>query len=174
MSNVTIIPYKKCKPKIDDSVFIASGCAVIGDITIKEHSSIWFNSVLRGDVNYIRVGSYTNIQDGSIVHVASKSYPTTIGNHVTIGHQAVVHACTIGDYTLIGMGAKILDGAEIGSESLVAAGAVVPPGATYPPKSLIMGAPAKVKRSLADEEIEHIRKSSLHYAELAKDYFKFC
>ncbi|MFK7826273.1 MAG: gamma carbonic anhydrase family protein [Oligoflexales bacterium] len=174
MPQVTIIPYKKSKPKIDPSVFIASGCAIIGDVEIESYSSIWFNSVLRGDVNYIRVGSYTNIQDGSIIHVASQSFPTIIGNHVTIGHQAVVHACTVEDHTLIGMGAKILDGAKIGSESLVAAGSLVPPGAVYPAKSLIMGSPAKVKRTLSSEELEKIHKSALHYAELAKDYFEFC
>ena len=174
MPQVTIIPYKKSKPKIDPSVFIASGCAVIGDVEIGSYSSIWFNSVLRGDVNYIKVGSYTNIQDGTIVHVSSKSFPSIIGDHVTIGHQAIIHACTIGDHTLIGMGAKILDGAEIGSESLLAAGSLVPPGASYPPKSLLMGSPAKVKRTLTDEELDHIRKSAIHYAELAKDYFEFC
>ena len=174
MPQVTIIPYKKSKPKIDPSVFIATGCSIIGDVAIEGYSSVWFNSVLRGDVNYIRVGSYTNIQDGTIVHVASNSFPTIIGSHVTIGHQAVIHACTIGDYSLIGMGANILDGAEIGPESLVAAGALVPPGAKYPAKSLIIGSPAKVKRNLTEEELVHIRKSALHYAELAKDYFEFC
>lgn len=174
MNHVTIIPYKKSKPKIDPSVFVASGSSIIGDVEIESYSSIWFNSVLRGDVNYIRVGAYTNIQDGSIVHVSSKKFPTIIGKHVTIGHQAVVHACEVGDYSLIGMGAKILDGAKIAPESLVAAGALVPPGASYPARSLILGAPAKVKRSLEPEELEHIRASALHYAELAKDYFEFC
>ncbi|MCK9408760.1 MAG: gamma carbonic anhydrase family protein, partial [Bacteroidetes bacterium] len=116
-----IITYKGIHPKIDLSVFIADGVHIIGDVEIGKDSSVWFNTVIRGDVNFIRIGERTNIQDNTVVHVTNKRFPTHIGSNVTIGHSAVIHACTINDYSLIGMGAVILDDANIGKYSLVAA-----------------------------------------------------
>ena len=174
MENVTIIPYKEIKPKIAKSVFIASGVSIIGDVEIGENSNIWFNSVLRGDVNYIRIGVNTNIQDGSVVHVTTGGNPTIIGDHVTIGHKATLHACTIENYCLVGMGAIILDKAVIGENSLVGAGSVVPPGKIFPANSLILGSPAVVKRPLRPEEIEFNKKSAQHYVNVTQNYLGSC
>lgn len=137
-------------PKIDEKVYLAEGARVLGDVTLKEYSSVWHNAVLRGDVNKIVIGRYSNVQDGAVIHVAD-NYPTTLGDFVTVGHNATVHACTVEDHCLIGMGSVILDGSVIGRGSIVAAGAVVAPRTIIPPFSLVAGVPAKVIRQLPED-----------------------
>lgn len=163
--------FKNQKPKIHDSCFIAPTADIIGDVTIGENSSIWYKTVLRGDVNKIVVGSNTNIQDGCIVHVADE-YPTIIGNNVTIGHGAIIHGCTIKDGAFIGMGAIILDGAIIGEGGLIGAGALVTEGKEIPPYSLAVGVPAKVIKKLSQEHIDMAKDRAVKYANLAKAYKK--
>ena len=145
---------------------------IIGDVEIAKDANIWYNCVIRGDVNYIRIGEKTNIQDGTIIHVASigGDFPTIIEEEVTVGHAAIIHACYVEKGCLIGMGATILDGAKIGKNSLVAAGSVVTPGTQIPEKSLVMGSPGKVKRELTDEEIVDLEKFWKGYVELNEIY----
>jgi len=143
-----IFSYKELIPKIPDSVFVAPNAIVIGDVVIGIDSSIWFNTVVRGDLNQIRIGERTNIQDGSILHVTSDKCSLKIGSHVTVGHGAILHGCMVEIYCLIGMGARILDGARIGNYCLVAAGSLVREGDKIPNHSLVAGVPAIVKRSL--------------------------
>jgi len=161
--------FKNLRPKIHESCFIAPTADVIGDVTVGENSSIWHRTVLRGDVNKIVVGANTNIQDGSIVHVAD-DYPTIIGDNVTIGHGAIVHGCTVKDGAFIGMGAIILDGAVIGEGALIGAGALVTEGKEIPPYSLAVGVPAKVVRELSQEYIEMAQDRAVKYAKLANEY----
>ncbi|HXF03940.1 MAG TPA: gamma carbonic anhydrase family protein [Blastocatellia bacterium] len=158
-------------PVIADSVFIAKNASVIGDVEIGEHSSVWFQAVVRGDVNYIRVGRYTNIQDGSVVHVDRETSPARIGDYVTIGHRAIIHGCTIGDHCLIGMGAIILSDAVIGDYCLVAAGAVVREGQVIPPRSVVVGVPARILREVTPDEIRRIEEGWRNYVEL-KDFYR--
>jgi carbonic anhydrase/acetyltransferase-like protein (isoleucine patch superfamily) len=164
--------YGELKPKIGQRVFIAENATVIGDVEIGDDSSIWFGTILRGDVNYIKVGRCTSIQDGSVVHVTRKTHPTVIGSFVTIGHAVKLHGCTVKDNCLIGIGAIILDGAVIGENSIVAAGSLVPPGKEFPPRSLIMGFPAKVKRELTDEEVEGLKEHALRYVAYKDEYLR--
>ena len=139
------------KPKLGKGVFIASSGVVIGDVTLGAHSSVWYGAVLRGDINRIVVGHHTNIQDNAVLHLADK-FPCVLGNWVTVGHGAIVHACKVGDEVLVGMGAVILDGAVIGKQSIIGAKALVTQGTKIPPGSLVLGAPAKVVRKLTKEE----------------------
>lgn len=139
------------QPKLGKHVYIASTGVVVGDVTLGAHSSVWYNAVLRGDINRIVVGHHTNIQDNAVLHLAD-DYPCILGNWVTVGHSAIVHACKVGDETLIGMGAVILDGAVIGKQSLIGAKALVTQGTRIPPGSLVLGAPAKVVRKLTPKE----------------------
>ncbi|HEX4119804.1 MAG TPA: gamma carbonic anhydrase family protein [Verrucomicrobiae bacterium] len=139
------------KPTLGNHVYIARGAVVMGDVTLGDGASVWYNAVLRGDINRIVVGAGSNIQDNSVVHLAD-DYPCLIGNYVTVGHSAIVHACTVGDECLIGMGAVILDGAEIGAQCLIGAKALVTQQAKIPAGSLVLGAPAKVVRALNPEE----------------------
>lgn len=139
------------QPKLGRGVFIARGAAVLGDVTIGDFSSVWYNAVLRGDINRIVVGHHTNVQDNAVLHLAD-DFSCIVGNYVTIGHSAVVHACKVGDETLVGMGAVILDGAVIGKQSIIGAKALVTQGTKIPPGSLVLGAPAKVVRTLTREE----------------------
>lgn len=164
-----ITNFKDKNPKIHETVFIAPSADVIGDVTIGENSSIWHRAVLRGDVNRIEIGSCTNIQDGTIVHVAGE-YPTIIGNNVTIGHGAIVHGCIIKDNAFIGMGAIILDGAVIGEGALIGAGALVTEKKEIPPYTLAVGVPAKAVKELPKEYIEMAKNRAIEYAELAKEY----
>jgi carbonic anhydrase/acetyltransferase-like protein (isoleucine patch superfamily) len=157
-------------PEVQTSVFIAPGAAVIGDVRVEEDSSIWFGTVLRGDVNHIRVGARTNIQDQTMVHVSKDTYPTIIGDDVTIGHKAMVHGCTVGHRVLVGMGATILDGCEIGDECIIGAGTLLLERTKIPPRSLVVGSPGMVKRPLRDEEVERIVLSAKHYAEMGRRY----
>jgi len=161
--------YKDKYPKIHDSALVAPTADVIGDVTIGEKSSIWHQAVLRGDVNKIKIGSCTNIQDGTIVHVA-EDYPTIIGNNVTIGHGAIVHGCTVEDGAFIGMGAIILDGAIIGKGSLIGAGALVTEGKEIPPFSLVVGVPGKVVKKLSDKHIKMAEDRAVSYTKLAEEY----
>jgi len=158
------------RPLIARNVFLAENCAVIGDVEIGEESSIWYSTTVRGDVMPIRIGARTSLQDGTVVHVTSGRFGTTIGNDCTIGHGAIIHACIVEDFCLIGMGSIILDGARIGRGSLVGAGALVTPGTIIPPGSLVIGSPAKVKRPLNDKEREQIAYGAQHYVELARRY----
>ncbi len=157
-------------PRIDPSVFVAPLTVIVGDVVIGADSSIWYQTVVRGDVHYIRIGEGTNVQDACVLHVTRRDFPLEIGNLVTIGHHATVHGCTVGDRCLIGIGATILDGVTIGEGSLIAAGSLVTPRTEIPPGSLVMGAPAKVKRQLTSEEQERILNTSKHYINMAREY----
>ncbi|GGD14955.1 gamma carbonic anhydrase family protein [Pontibacillus salipaludis] len=156
-------------PKVDRSVFVAPGAHIIGDVEIEEESSIWFNAVLRGDEAPIRIGKRTSIQDNSTCHLYEGS-PLTVGDEVTVGHNVVLHGCTIGNRSIVGMGSTILDGAEIGEECIIGANSLVPPGKTYPPRSLIIGSPAKVIRELNEEDLKLIQLSIDSYVEKGKQY----
>jgi carbonic anhydrase/acetyltransferase-like protein (isoleucine patch superfamily) len=162
--------YRGRMPAIAASAWVDESAQVIGDVTIGEESSIWMNVVVRGDVHWIRIGRRTNIQDGTIVHVMRDTHPTTIGDEVTIGHAAVVHGCTIHDRVLVGMGAILLNGVEVGEDSIIAAGALLVEGAKVPPRSLVMGSPAKVRRTLTDEEIASIRDYAERYVKYRLEY----
>ncbi len=165
-----ILPFGGRTPIVPATAFVAPGASVIGDVTLGEDVSIWFGAALRGDVNSIRVGARTNIQDGTVVHVNAGRERTVIGEEVTVGHAAVVHACTVGRRCLIGMGSVVLDGAEIGIEAMVAAGAVVPPGLRVPPRVLVRGVPGRVARPLTDSEIAHLARSATNYVALKDRY----
>jgi len=166
------LPYRDIWPQVADSVFIAPGALVIGDVIIGDRSSIWFNCVVRGDVNYIRIGCDTCVQDNSTLHVTGQKYPLRIGDRVVIGHNATVHGCTLDDECMVAMGAIILDGAKVGKGSVVAAGALLPPGCEIPPESLVMGSPARIVRKTGAVERELIRHSWSRYAELASEYLE--
>jgi gamma-carbonic anhydrase len=139
-------------PIIPASAWVAPSADIMGDVTLGEHVSVWFGVVIRGDVNSIRIGDYTNVQDGTVIHVTQGGCNTVIGKRVTIGHKALIHACSVGDDCLIGMGSIMLDGVEVGSGSVVAAGALLTPGKKFPPNSMILGSPAKAVRELRPEE----------------------
>jgi len=162
--------YKGTRPQIAPTAFIETSAQVIGDVQIGEHSSVWFNCVIRGDVHYIRVGHSTNIQDGTVIHVTNGRFPTEIGNHATIGHGVMIHGCTIKDRSLVGIGSIILDNAIIGEESFIAAGSLVTPGTVIPPRSMVMGSPAKVRREVTDSEIELINRHWQNYIEYKNNY----
>ncbi|MCX7878559.1 MAG: gamma carbonic anhydrase family protein [Ignavibacteria bacterium] len=168
-----ILPYQNKFPKIHESVLVAEGAYIIGDVEIGRDSSIWFNTVIRGDVNFIRIGERTNIQDLTMVHVTYKKFPTFIGNDVSIGHSAVIHGCRIEDYVLIGIGAKILDDALVKSYSLVAAGSVVKEKFVVPEATLVAGVPAKVIRDLKPEEIDRIKQNAKNYIFYCEQYRQF-
>ena len=144
------------KPVLAEGVYLASTAVVLGDVTLGKFSSVWYNAVLRGDIHRIVVGEYSNIQDNSVVHLAD-DFPCLIGRWVTVGHSAIVHACTVEDECLIGMGATILDGAVIGAQSIVGANALVTQGMVVPPGSMVLGSPAKVKRALTEEERQSLK-----------------
>jgi carbonic anhydrase/acetyltransferase-like protein (isoleucine patch superfamily) len=152
-------------------VFVADGALVIGDVEIGEDSSVWFHTVLRGDIHRIRIGRRTNVQDNSTLHVTT-AHPVTVGDSVTIGHGANVHGCTIEDFCLIGIGSIVLDGAVIGRGSVIGAGAVVPPGTAVPPHALVLGVPGKVVKILAPESADANRRTADHYVEYARAYRK--
>ena len=157
-------------PKVHPSAYIDESAQVIGDVEIGAESSVWMHAVLRGDVNSIRLGQRTNVQDGSVVHVMQGTHPTLIGDDVTLGHAAVVHGCTIGNRVLIGMSATVLNGASIGEDSIVAAGTLITEGMVVPPRSMVMGSPGKVKRPLTDQEVASILDYASNYVRYKKDY----
>lgn len=152
--------------KIADSVFVAEGARIIGDVTLEENVGVWYNAVIRGDDHPIVVGKNTNIQDGAILHVGM-GFACTIGEGVSIGHGAIVHGCTIGDHTLIGMGAIVMNGAKVGSDCIIGAGAIVTEGMEIPDGTVAIGAPAKKMRPIKEDELEHNRWNAAHYVELA-------
>jgi len=163
-----IFPYLNLNPKLDDTVYLAPGSKIIGDVTIGEHSSIWFNTVVRGDVNYITIGKMTNVQDLSMLHVTKDTRTLIIGDNVTIGHSVTLHGCTLRNNCFIGMGATILDGAVVEENSMVAAGALVKQNFIVPYGKLVAGVPAKVVRDLSEDEIANIQASAERYKKYAE------
>ena len=167
-----ILEYEDKLPEIDPSVFIASNASVIGDVKIGKDANIWYSCVLRGDINSIRVGKNTNIQDGVVCHVDQGEYSLQIGENVTVGHNVVLHGCIIDDNCLIGMGAIVLTGAKIGTNCIIGAGTLVTEKKVIPPGSLVLGMPGKVVRKVSEEEKKVILNSSIHYIGLAKLHIK--
>jgi len=165
-----ILSYKGKTPKISPTAFIAPGVTIIGDVEIADDANIWFGCIIRGDVNYIRIGAGTNIQDNSVVHVTRKTGPTIIGAGITIGHQVVLHACTLEDGCFIGMHSTIMDGAVVESGGMVAAGALVSPHKRIPKGQIWGGNPAKFLREMRQEEVDYINVSERNYIELAAEY----
>lgn len=164
--------FQGIKPTIPDSCFIEDTAVVIGDVVLGEDCSVWFNAVIRGDVNHIRIGNRTNVQDLCMLHVTHDTHPLIIGNEVTIGHSVVLHGCTIKDRVLVGMGAIVMDGAVIGEDSVVGAGALVVEGTVVPPKSVILGSPGRVRRGVSDAELAWIKESAANYVKYASQYLK--
>jgi carbonic anhydrase/acetyltransferase-like protein (isoleucine patch superfamily) len=162
--------YKEKYPKVDPTVFITENAMVVGDVEIGPGTSIWFHCVIRGDMNYIRIGSNCSIQDACILHVDKDFHPLLIGDGVVLGHRVVVHGCKIGEGSLIGIGAIVLNGAEIGEESIVGAGSVVTPNTVIPPKTLALGSPAKPVRPLTEKDFQMIRETLQNYEELKRFY----
>jgi carbonic anhydrase/acetyltransferase-like protein (isoleucine patch superfamily) len=162
--------FQNLSPKIHETAFVAENAIIIGDVEIGEQSSVWFGSILRGDVNYIRIGKRTNIQDGSIIHVSSKTHPTIVEDEVTLGHRVTLHGCHVEKGCLIGIGAIVLDGVRIGRDSLVAAGSLITPNTQISPRSLVMGSPARVKRELTDDEIYNQARFWHNYTDLLEIY----
>lgn len=161
--------YFQREPRIHQSAFIAPGAVVIGDVTLGENASVWFQATLRGDINSITIGAGSNIQDGSIIHLAD-DFPTVIGEYVTCGHKAILHACTVADEVLVGMGAILLDGVEVGARSIIGANALVKQHMRIPPGSLVLGSPAKIVRQLDLEDQRSLRAWAEKYVELSRFY----
>ncbi len=157
-------------PKVHETAFVADDAIIIGDVEIGENASVWFGSVIRGDVNHIRIGAGANIQDATVIHVNSKTYPTILEDKITVGHRVTLHGCYIESGCLIGIGAVLLDGVRVGRNSLVAAGSLLTPGTQIPPNSMVMGSPAKVKRDLTHEELAYLDRSWRNYVELKNKY----
>lgn len=168
-----ILPHHGKWPQIHETAFVAPSADLIGEVSLGSESSIWFQCVVRGDVNWIKIGMRTNIQDLSMLHVSRKTSPLTIGDEVTVGHRVTLHGCTIGNRCLIGMGAIILDDAEIGDECLIGAGALITQGKKIPPRSVVMGSPGKVVRPVTPEELEYFQKSAENYCRDSVEYRGF-
>lgn len=158
------------RPNIHESAFVVDSAVIVGDVVLAADTSIWFHAVVRGDVERIRIGARSNIQDNATVHVTTDRWPTIVGEGVTVGHAAVLHGCSIGDHSLIGIGAILLDGVVIGDECLVGAGSVVTPGTHIPPRSLVLGSPAKCVRDLSADEIARLHQSASNYVRHAGTY----
>jgi carbonic anhydrase/acetyltransferase-like protein (isoleucine patch superfamily) len=181
MQDVTIAPFNGIWPRIHESAFIAPGCRIIGDVEIGPDSSIWYNCVLRGDLNPIRIGARSNVQDGSVIHTDSpkpgrpEGFPTLIGDDVLVGHMAIIHGCTLEDRAFVGMGAVVMDGCVVSSDAMLAAGALLSPGKTVPPRQMWMGRPATMARELTDAQLAdmargiegYVRNGRAHKAALA-------
>ncbi|MBA2268066.1 MAG: gamma carbonic anhydrase family protein [Nitrosopumilus sp.] len=167
---MSLLPFKNKVPKINSDCFIAPNSVIIGDVEIGSRTSVWFGTVLRGDVFHIKVGFNTNIQDNSVVHVTTNKYPTIIGNNVTIGHSVTLHGCSIDDNSLVGIGSIVMDECELGEWSIIAAGSVVKPNTKIPSGKLWGGLPAKEIRDIHDKEREWIKELSNNYLELSKQY----
>ena len=163
-------PYRGKSPRLHESVMLVGEVTVIGDVVIGERSSVWFGSVVRGDVNSIRIGARTNVQDYCVIHVTSEKHPTVVGDDVTLAHRVTLHGCTVKDRCLVGIGAVLMDGAVVGEEAMVGAGALVPPGMVVPPGTLALGSPAKVKRQLTAEEVAFFRIQAERYVGYAEQY----
>lgn len=164
-----ILPYKDKKPQIDETVFIAPGAKIIGDVTIGKNSSIWFNAVLRGDEAPIKIGERCSIQDNSTCHLY-EDHPLVIDDDVTVGHNVILHGCTVRKGALIGMGATLLDGAEIGEYSIIGANTLIPAGKKIPPRSLVVGSPGKVVRELTEKDFELLKDSVDSYVKKGAEY----
>jgi carbonic anhydrase/acetyltransferase-like protein (isoleucine patch superfamily) len=169
---MALVKYKGILPKLGAGVFVAGGAQVIGDVEVGDDSSIWFNSVVRGDVDIVRIGSRTNIQDGAILHVMRDQCPCIVGDSVTVGHGAMLHGCAIQSHCLIGMRAVLLNDVVVGSHSIIAAGSLVPERMVIPPRSLVMGTPARVRRELTDEEVQSIDAYAQRYYEYKTAYLE--
>lgn len=165
-----IYPYRGIMPKIHETAFIAPSASIIGDVEIGEGTNIWYNAVLRGDVYNIRIGKNTNIQDGTVIHTTSNFQGTTVGDNVTVGHTAILHACTVEDYGFVGMQACVMDGAVVENMAMLAAGALLTPGKRVPSGQLWAGRPAKFMRGLTQEEKDHILWSAGHYRKLGQEH----
>lgn len=172
MSTQKVCSHLGKKPNVATSAFIAPGAVVIGDVELGEYSSVWYQSVLRADIQRIVVGEGSNIQDGSVIHLASDQ-GTTVGSYTTVGHKAMLHACEIGSEVLVGMGAIVMDGAVVGDRSIIGAGTLIPPGKTIPPGSLVMGSPGRVMRTLSVEEQEAIRGWAEKYIAVSREHREF-
>lgn len=165
-----IKPLQNLQPKIHETAYLTDDAIVVGDVEIGAEASVWYGSILRGDVNCIRIGARTNVQDGTIIHVSRETHSTVLEDEVTVGHRATLHGCYIETGCLIGIGAIVLDGVRVGRHSLVAAGSLLTPNTQIPPRSLVMGSPAKVKRELSDEEVKDLEKFWRNYVELSRIY----
>lgn len=165
-----VYPFKNILPKIADSAFIAPSADIIGDVEIGEESNVWYNCVVRGDDNDVKIGARTNVQDGTVVHITKDFSGTYIGDDVTIGHMALIHACTIGNTAFVGMQACMMDGARLEDESMLAAGALLTPGKIVPSHELWAGRPAKFMRKLSDADIKDLKRSADHYVRLSREY----
>jgi carbonic anhydrase/acetyltransferase-like protein (isoleucine patch superfamily) len=163
-------PYRGQVPRVHPTAYIDDSAQVIGDVEVGAESSVWMAVVIRGDVHRIRIGSRSNIQDGTVVHVMKDTHATTVGNGVTVGHGAIIHGCTIENRCLVGMGAILLNGARVGEGSIVAAGSLVVEGMEIPPRSLVMGSPAKVRRPVTDAEFAEIQMYADRYVQYRLDY----
>jgi len=162
--------YEGTRPILEREAYVAPQATVIGNVHLGESASIWFGAVLRGDVGFIRIGARTNIQDNAVVHVTGGFTNTTVGDDVTVGHLALLHGCTIGNRTLVGMGSIVLDGATIGDDCFIGAGSLITPNTVIPPRSFVMGRPGKVVRAVTEENLIWIAESARHYAEYAKRF----
>lgn len=167
-----IVEFDGKRPKIDPTAFVAENAMIIGNVDVGPRANIWFHCIVRGDTNYIRIGSNCNIQDACVLHVVKDRCPVILEDDVVLGHRVVVHGCRVGRGSLIGIGAIILDGAEIGQESIIGAGSVVSPKSVIPPRTLAMGAPARVVRAIDDTDINKIKGITEEYLELMEDYRK--
>ena len=162
--------YQGIRPRIHPSAFIEASASVIGDVEIGAQSSVWFQVVIRADVNLIRIGERANLQDGCVVHVTYQKWPTFIGSETTLGHGAIIHGVRVGNNCLIGMGSILLDGAEIGDQAIVGAGALVPPGLKVPSRTLVMGVPARPVREVSEADLEMMTNQFRQYLRLAEEY----
>jgi carbonic anhydrase/acetyltransferase-like protein (isoleucine patch superfamily) len=165
-----ILPHHNQWPNLHETAFIAPSADIIGEVSLGAQSSVWFQVVIRGDVNWIKIGSRTNVQDHSMLHVTRRKSPLTIGDDVTIGHRVTLHGCTIGNRVLLGMGAIVLDDAVVGDDCIIGAGALVTKGTVIPPRSLVVGSPGKVTRELKPEEIAFLLESSQNYVGDSRQY----
>jgi carbonic anhydrase/acetyltransferase-like protein (isoleucine patch superfamily) len=165
-----IRPFGGKAPQLGEGAFVAPSADVIGDVVIGAHSSIWYGAVLRGDVETIRIGAETNIQDNSVIHVDSSGYSALVGDRVTVGHGVVLHGCRVGNDALIGIGSIVLNGAEVGEGAMIGAGSLVTPGTKVPAGMLALGSPARVKRPLTDEEKRHVREGVERYVRLGREH----
>jgi carbonic anhydrase/acetyltransferase-like protein (isoleucine patch superfamily) len=170
MHDPRLLPYAATWPTLGRRVFVADTARVIGDVVLGDETSVWFGSVIRGDVHHIRVGARVNVQDLSVIHVTTGVHPTVVEDDVTIGHRATLHGCTVRRAALIGMGATVMDAAEVGELAMVGAGALVTPGTVVAPRTLWVGSPARYKRPLTEAEVAHLSTSAAHYVTIAAAY----
>lgn len=171
---MSIRTFKGIRPKIPASCFIDESAVIIGDVELGEEASVWLNTVIRGDVNFIRIGARTNVQDLSMVHVQSGKHPTVLGDDVTVGHHVVLHGCTVGHRVLVGMGAVLMDGVEVGDDCIIGAGALLTPGTRIPSGSLVMGSPGKVRRAVTPEEKAWLIDSARRYVAYSREFASEC